>query len=164
MRGKEIDVLKFRTMRSDACRGERYGGEAAEKMFAELLSNVTHRHEFEATYKLKEDPRLTRVGRTFRRLSLDELPQLVNVLRGDLSLVGPRAVTLDELARYGDAVDALLGIRPGVTGYWQVNGRSRLTYADRVRLDLAYVSGWSLGLDVNIIVKTFGTLLRRDAY
>jgi exopolysaccharide biosynthesis polyprenyl glycosylphosphotransferase len=164
MRGKEIDVLKFRTMRSEACRGERYGGENAEKMFEDLLSNTRRRDEFEATYKLKEDPRVTRVGRTLRRLSLDELPQLINVLRGDLSLVGPRAVTLDELARYGDAVDALLGIRPGVTGYWQVNGRSRLSYPDRVRLDLAYVSGWSLGLDVNIVVKTLRTLVRPDAY
>ena len=88
--------------------------------------------------------------------------QLVNVVRGDLSLVGPRAVTRDELARYGDSVEALLGVRPGITGYWQVNGRSRLSYEDRVRLDLAYVSGWSLGLDVNILVKTARTLVRGE--
>ncbi len=162
--GKEIDIFKFRTMRSDACRGERYGGETAERMFVDLLASSERRDEFEATYKLKDDPRVTRVGQTLRRLSLDELPQLINVLRGDLSLVGPRAVTRDELARYGDAVDALLAIRPGVTGYWQVNGRSRLSYTDRVRLDLAYVSGWSLGLDVNILVKTLRTLVRPDAY
>jgi exopolysaccharide biosynthesis polyprenyl glycosylphosphotransferase len=162
--GKTIEILKFRTMRLDACRGARYGGEAAERMFNELLADSERRDEFEATYKLKEDPRVTRVGHTLRRLSLDELPQLINVLRGDLSLVGPRAVTADELARYGDGVEELLAIRPGVTGYWQVNGRSRLSYEDRVRLDLSYVSGWSLGLDANILVKTLRTLVRPDAY
>jgi lipopolysaccharide/colanic/teichoic acid biosynthesis glycosyltransferase len=162
--GREIDVLKFRTMRSEACRGERYGGETAEQMFNDLLSSTERREEFEETYKLKDDPRVTRIGRRLRSLSLDELPQLINVVRGDLSLVGPRAVTADELDRYGDAVGALLSIRPGVTGYWQVNGRSRLSYTDRVRLDLAYVSGWSLGLDVNIVVKTMRTLVRPGAY
>jgi exopolysaccharide biosynthesis polyprenyl glycosylphosphotransferase len=162
--GREIDVLKFRTMRSEACRGERYGGETAEQMFNDLLSSTERREEFEETYKLKDDPRVTRIGRRLRSLSLDELPQLINVVRGDLSLVGPRAVTADELDRYGDAVGALLSIRPGVTGYWQVNGRSRLSYTDRVRLDLAYVSGWSLGLDVNIVVKTLRTLVRPGAY
>lgn len=162
--GREIGVLKFRTMRLEACRGARYGGDDAERMFADLISSSARRDEFEATYKLKDDPRVTRVGRTLRKLSLDELPQLINVLRGDLSLVGPRAVTHEELARYGDAADVLLAIRPGVTGFWQVNGRSRLSYADRVRLDLAYISGWSLGLDVNIVVKTLRTLVRPDAY
>jgi lipopolysaccharide/colanic/teichoic acid biosynthesis glycosyltransferase len=162
--GKAIDVLKFRTMRLDACRGERYGGEAAERLFGELLAESSRRDEFETTFKLKDDPRVTRVGRTLRRLSLDEFPQLLNVLRGDLSLVGPRAVTEDELWRYGEDVDDLLAIRPGVTGYWQVNGRSRLSYEDRVRLDLSYVGGWSLALDANILVKTLRTLVRSDAY
>jgi exopolysaccharide biosynthesis polyprenyl glycosylphosphotransferase len=162
--GREIGILKFRTMRLEACRGARYGGDDAERMFADLISSSGRRDEFEATYKLKDDPRVTRVGRTLRKLSLDELPQLINVLRGDLSLVGPRAVTHEELARYGDAADVLLAIRPGVTGFWQVNGRSRLSYADRVRLDLAYISGWSLGLDINIVVKTLRTLVRPGAY
>jgi exopolysaccharide biosynthesis polyprenyl glycosylphosphotransferase len=161
---REIHVLKFRTMRLEACRGERYGGDDAERMFAELLSSSERRDEFEATFKLKDDPRITRIGRTLRRLSLDELPQLINVLRGDLSLVGPRAVTYEELARYGEGTDVLLAMRPGVTGFWQVNGRSRLSYADRVRLDLAYISGWSLGLDFNIVFKTLRTLVRPDAY
>jgi len=158
--GKDIDVLKFRTMDARFCRGERYGGDEAEQMFADLLAGGARRREFEETFKLKDDPRITRLGGFLRRSSLDELPQLVNVLRGDLSLVGPRAVTREELPRYGESVDTLLGIRPGVTGYWQVNGRSRLSYEDRVRLDLAYVSGWSLGLDVNILVKTARTLVR----
>jgi exopolysaccharide biosynthesis polyprenyl glycosylphosphotransferase len=158
--GKDIDVLKFRTMHASFCRGSRYGGDEAERMFADLLGRDGRQREFETTFKLKDDPRITRLGRILRRTSLDELPQLVNVLRGDLSLVGPRAVTREELPRYGESVDALLAIRPGVTGYWQVNGRSRLSYEDRVRLDLAYVSGWSLALDVNILVKTARTLVR----
>jgi undecaprenyl-phosphate galactose phosphotransferase len=133
-------------------------------MFAELMSSSERRDEFEATFKLKDDPRITRIGHALRRLSLDELPQLINVVRGDLSLVGPRAVTYEELARYGTGADVLLAMRPGVTGFWQVNGRSRLSYTDRVRLDLAYISGWSLGLDVNIVFKTLRTLVRPDAY
>ena len=162
--GKEIEVLKFRTMHTSACRGARYGGEAAERMFHDLLADSGRAQEFENTFKLHDDPRVSGVGKFLRRTSLDELPQLVNVVRGDLSLVGPRAVTREELARYGDSVEVLLGVRPGVTGYWQVNGRSRLSYPDRVRLDLAYVSGWSFGLDINIIVKTFRTLVGGGSY
>ena len=119
--------------------------------------------EFGESAKLRNDPRVTRVGRLLRRTSLDELPQLLNVITGDISLVGPRAVTSDELRRYGRHVDDLLSIRPGVTGYWQVNGRSRLTYEDRVRLDLSYISSWSLGLDVAILAKTLGALVGRGA-
>jgi lipopolysaccharide/colanic/teichoic acid biosynthesis glycosyltransferase len=117
--------------------------------------------EFETTYKLADDPRVTRVGRFLRRTSLDELPQLLNVLRGDLSLVGPRAVTEAELARYGDRVDDLMSVRPGITGYWQINGRSRLSYDDRVRLDLSYISGWSLRLDLTILAQTARVLVAR---
>lgn len=156
---KKIEVLKFRTMRLEACRGERYGGEDAEAMFRELMSDPQHAQRFEASYKLADDPRVTRVGRTLRRTSLDELPQLLNVLMGDISLVGPRAITADELGRYGERVDDLLGIRPGVTGYWQINGRSQLSYEDRVRLDLSYITGWSLRLDLEILAKTARTLL-----
>jgi exopolysaccharide biosynthesis polyprenyl glycosylphosphotransferase len=159
---KRIDVLKFRTMRLDACRGERYGGEAAELIFRELMRDSARAQEFEASYKLADDPRLTRIGRFLRRTSLDEVPQLINVWAGDLSLVGPRAVTADELVRYGTAVEKLLGVRPGLTGYWQVNGRSRLTYEERVRLDLLYIRGWSFRLDISILAKTVSTLLRRD--
>jgi exopolysaccharide biosynthesis polyprenyl glycosylphosphotransferase len=158
---KRIDVLKFRTMRREACRGERYGGEDAEAMFDALVADPDRAFEFERSYKLADDPRVTRVGRFLRRTSLDELPQLFNVVRGDISLVGPRAITTDELARYGERADDLLGVRPGVTGYWQINGRSRLAYADRVRLDLSYISSWSLGLDIEILAKTMRALLSR---
>jgi lipopolysaccharide/colanic/teichoic acid biosynthesis glycosyltransferase len=103
------------------------------------------------------------MGRIARRLSLDELPQLLNVLKGDLSMVGPRPITQEEIGRYGDFAESLLGIRPGVTGYWQINGRSRLAYEDRIRLDLSYIRSWSLGLDLTILAKTFRTIARPDA-
>jgi lipopolysaccharide/colanic/teichoic acid biosynthesis glycosyltransferase len=102
---------------------------------------------------------VTSFGASLRRLSLDELPQLVNVLRGDMSLVGPRPVTDAELWRYGDSASTLLSVRPGVTGYWQINGRSRADYEERVRLDLVYVRGWSLKLDFLIIGKTAWVVL-----
>lgn len=153
--GRSLQLLKFRTMYLDSCRGAGYGGEDAELEFARLLSDPMRRAEFESTFKLKDDPRVTRIGRALRRTSIDELPQMWNVLRGDISLVGPRALTTEELDRYyGPAAATLLGIRPGVTGYWQINGRSQLEYEDRVRLDLAYIAGWSLGLDLSIIART----------
>jgi exopolysaccharide biosynthesis polyprenyl glycosylphosphotransferase len=157
-KGSRIEVLKFRTMRIEACRGDRYGGDSAEEMFHGLMSDPDRAREFGDTYKFRDDPRVTRVGRVLRRLSLDELPQLLNVVRGELSLVGPRAITRDELPRYGDRADDLLTMRPGVTGYWQINGRSALSYDDRVRLDLAYINGWTLKLDFEILGKTLRAL------
>jgi exopolysaccharide biosynthesis polyprenyl glycosylphosphotransferase len=159
--GRRIDVLKFRSMRREACRGDRYGGVEAEAAFVALMSDAQRAREFEDAQKFVDDPRTTRAGRLLRSTSLDELPQLLNVLRGDLSLVGPRAITSAELQRYGVRVEDLLSIRPGVTGYWQVNGRSRLSYEDRVRLDLSYLRSWSLGLDAKILVKTLRVLLSR---
>jgi exopolysaccharide biosynthesis polyprenyl glycosylphosphotransferase len=161
-RGKKIEILKFRTMRLEACRGERYGGDTAERAFLELMSDPALADEFDTSYKLVDDPRVTRVGRFLRQSSLDELPQLANVLLGRLSLVGPRAITVSELGRYGDRADELLNTRPGITGYWQINGRSRLGYEDRVRLDLSYISNWSLRLDFTILAKTVRVLLTRQ--
>ena len=103
---------------------------------------------------------MTKFGRFLRRTSLDELPQLLNVLRGDMSLVGPRPVTELELGRYDDEVSTLLSFRPGVTGYWQINGRSRSVYEERVRLDIAYIRGWSLKLDLTVLGKTAWTLIK----
>ena len=160
--GREFDLIKFRTMRLEYCRGDRYGGDAAEQAFARLLTDDTRRAEFERSYKLAGDPRVTRVGGFLRRSSLDELPQLINVVRGDVSLVGPRPITQDELKRYGEAVDDLLGIRPGITGYWQINGRSSTNYVERVRLDVAYLQDRSLGLDLRILAKTPHTLRSRS--
>lgn len=157
--GKPIRVAKFRTMRTELSRGAGYGGEEAERAFAKLMADPARRAEFETSYKLQDDPRVTRAGVWLRRTSLDELPQLWNVLKGDLSLVGPRPITLDEVERYGAAGgDQLLGVKPGITGYWQVNGRSDLDYPDRVRLDLAYVGDWSLTLDLTILGKTLRSI------
>ena len=160
MNGRPFHLFKFRTMYLEHCVGEGYGGEAAIGVLQELLRDPVAREEFDRTHKLSDDPRVTTFGRFLRRTSLDELPQLYNVLRGDMSLVGPRPVTESELTRYRDEVVTLLSFRPGVTGYWQVNGRSRTAYDERVRLDLAYVRGWSLKLDVTVLGRTLWTLVK----
>jgi exopolysaccharide biosynthesis polyprenyl glycosylphosphotransferase len=153
--GVRFQQFKFRTMGTEFCDGPRYGGENARAAFQRLLEQDEKlRHEYERTHKLDTDPRVTRVGRFLRATSLDELPQLVNVIRGELSLVGPRPVTEPELSRYGEHVSELLSVRPGLTGYWQISGRSALAYDERVRLDLAYVKAWSLGLDLRILLKS----------
>jgi len=153
--GVPFQQFKFRTMGTEFCDGPRYGGENARVAFQRLLEQDEKlRHEYERTHKLDTDPRVTRVGRFLRATSLDELPQLVNVIRGELSLVGPRPVTEPELSRYGEHVSELLSVRPGLTGYWQISGRSALGYDERVRLDLAYVKAWSLGLDLRILLKS----------
>jgi exopolysaccharide biosynthesis polyprenyl glycosylphosphotransferase len=159
--GRSFSLVKFRTMYIESCVGEEYGGASAATALENVLADPAAREEFERTHKLTDDPRVTRFGRFLRKTSLDELPQLWNILVGDMSLVGPRPVTDDELARYGSAVPTLLSFRPGVTGYWQINGRSRTLYDERVRLDIAYIQGWSLKLDLIIIGKTFWVLLKQ---
>lgn len=106
------------------------------------------------------DPRISRVGIILRKTSLDELPQFVNVLRGEMSLVGPRPVVGPELEKYGERAGNLLSVKPGMTGYWQVNGRSRVSYPDRADLDLHYVTKWSLALDIAILLRTIPQMLR----
>jgi len=160
MNGRPFHLVKFRTMYIEHCVGDSYGGRGAADELERLLSDPSARTEFERTHKLADDPRVTRFGRFLRRTSLDELPQLLNVLRGDMSLVGPRPVTETELNRYRDDVVTLLTFRPGVTGYWQVNGRSLTVYEERVRLDLAYVRGWSLKLDFAVLGRTAWTLIK----
>jgi exopolysaccharide biosynthesis polyprenyl glycosylphosphotransferase len=160
--GRSFTQLKFRTMHVAFCDGSEYGGERAEEAFERLLAeHAGLREQYERTHKLDPDPRVTRVGRLLRSTSLDELPQLLNVIRGELSLVGPRPVTTSELDRYGENVRELLSVRPGLTGYWQISGRSALGYDERVRLDLAYVSSWSLKLDLKILIKTTTLLTAR---
>src|SRR5581483_7591515 len=110
--GRSIDVFKFRTMKLEFSRGERYGGDEAEHAFEELMADPTLQQEFEASYKLQDDPRVTRFGAFLRRTSIDELPQLINVLVGDLSLVGPRPVTIEEIDRYGASGRELLNVKP----------------------------------------------------
>jgi exopolysaccharide biosynthesis polyprenyl glycosylphosphotransferase len=163
--GRRLLLFKFRTMHVHCCRGERYGGATAEEEFQRLMADEDNAREFGLTYKLHDDPRVTRVGTWLRRTSLDELPQLLDVLIGDMSLVGPRPITEDEVARYGSAATALLAVKPGITGYWQINGRSGLDYEDRIRLDRAYVGSWSLKLDFKIIANTLRVLAsRRGAF
>jgi undecaprenyl-phosphate galactose phosphotransferase len=142
--GRLIKVLKFRSMRVDA-----------QQRLAELLaSDVQARAEWERDFKLSDDPRVTRTGRFLRRSSLDELPQLFNVLKGEMRLVGPRPITAQELRRYGSARWHYLSVTPGVTGLWQVSGRNELSYAERVELDRYYVDNRSLLLDASILCRT----------
>jgi Undecaprenyl-phosphate galactose phosphotransferase WbaP len=124
-----------------------------------LLHDYLDKHpelldEWERTHKLKQDPRVTRVGRFLRRSSLDELPQLWNVLKGDMSLVGPRPVVEAEKAKYGPAIALYLLVPPGLTGLWQISGRNDTTYRTRVELDTRYICNWSLGLDLLVLLKT----------
>ena len=146
---KRFGCIKFRTMRSDA-------DEVLERV---LANDPTLRVEFEQDFKLKSDPRITSIGRFLRRSSLDELPQFLNVLRGEMSVVGPRPIVDRELVRYGAYMDEVASVRPGLTGLWQVSGRNNLSYSKRIKLDLAYARGRSLLLDLAIILRTFGVLL-----
>ena len=153
--GQPFKCLKFRPMRPDA-----------DKVLKELLANdPAARAEWEKDFKLKNDPRITPVGHFIRKTSLDELPQIFNVLKGEMSLVGPRPVVKDELDRYGAASSLYLEAKPGITGLWQVSGRNDTTYAERVSLDSWYVQNWSLWYDIAILFKTVDVvLLRKGAY
>jgi len=149
--GKLFDAFKFRTMVVNA--------------EALLEQNPALKEAFRQNYKLRDDPRVTRVGRILRRWSLDELPQLFNVLRGEMSLVGPRMLTPEEISRYGRWALNLLTVKPGITGLWQVSGRADLPYSERVRLDLFYIRNYSLWLDLAILAQTIPAVIRkRGAY
>jgi len=149
--GREFDALKFRTMHQD--------GEKILEAYPELKEQLSKEH------KLKDDPRLTRLGRFLRRYSLDELPQLFNVLFGQMSIVGPRMISPAEMDKYGKWDMNLLTVRPGITGLWQVSGRSDLTYEDRVRLDMYYIRNWSIWLDIYLLLATFPAVIsKKGAY
>ncbi|TCZ61461.1 undecaprenyl-phosphate galactose phosphotransferase WbaP [Klebsiella grimontii] len=150
--GKPFKCLKFRSMVINS-----------KEVLDELLaSNDDARKEWEATFKLKNDPRITKIGNFLRRTSLDELPQLFNVLKGEMSLVGPRPIITAELERYNDEVDYYLLSKPGMTGLWQVSGRSDVDYETRVYLDAWYVKNWSMWNDIAILFKTIGVVLKKD--
>jgi lipopolysaccharide/colanic/teichoic acid biosynthesis glycosyltransferase len=138
--GREFWCYKFRTMVVDA--------------EEQLRRRTDLRERFEANFKIKDDPRLTPLGRFLRRTSLDELPQLLNILRGDMSLIGPRPIVPHELAKYGEHGDLLLTVKPGLGGLWQVRGRSDTSYEDRVRLDVEYIRRRRLALDLELILRT----------
>jgi lipopolysaccharide/colanic/teichoic acid biosynthesis glycosyltransferase len=141
---RSFGCMKFRTMVLNA-----------DKKLQDLLAKSPEmRQEFEETFKLKNDPRVTWVGKFLRVTSLDELPQFINVLKGEMSVVGPRPLVKDELPRYGESIDYVLSVKPGVTGLWQVSGRNDVSYEKRVQLDVAYVRKQSLIMDVILVLKT----------
>ena len=144
--GHAFRIYKFRTMVVDA-----------EQRKAQLLAS---NDSDGVLFKIRQDPRVTAVGAHLRRWSFDELPQLFNVFLGDMSLVGPRPALPDEAAKYADHVRRRLVVKPGLTGLWQVNGRSDLSWEESVRLDLRYVENWSFALDLQILWKTISVLLR----
>lgn len=149
--GKTFWCYKFRTMVEDA-----------ESLLAQCREL---RARFDENYKLTEDPRITRLGSVLRRTSLDELPQLWNVFRGDMSLIGPRPIVEPELSKYGPNGRRLLEVKPGLGGLWQVSGRSNTTYAERILMDMAYVERRSFWLDVKLLIATAVVVIRgRGAY
>lgn len=148
-RGKSFPCYKFRTMCVDA----------DIKLKEYLASNPAARREWEAEFKLKDDPRVTKIGKFLRKTSLDELPQIFNVLKGEMSLVGPRPIVAEEIVKYGDYINDYYMVRPGITGMWQVNGRSDTTYDERVRMDSWYVRNWSVWLDIVMLFRTFKTVI-----
>jgi lipopolysaccharide/colanic/teichoic acid biosynthesis glycosyltransferase len=142
----EFDAYKFRTMIRDAD--------------AVLAANANLNDAFTQQFKLRSDPRVTRIGAWLRKYSLDELPQLLNVLKGQMSLVGPRMITSAELQKYVPYEALLLTVKPGITGHWQVEGRQEVSYAERVQMDIYYITNWSLWLDLKILLRTPSKIIR----
>jgi lipopolysaccharide/colanic/teichoic acid biosynthesis glycosyltransferase len=147
----EFFAYKFRTMRMDADQV--------------LAADPRLKLMFERNFKLENDPRVTKLGSFLRKYSLDELPQLINVLKGEMSLVGPRMLTAAELGKYGTLREVILRVKPGMTGYWQVNGRQEVSYDERIRMDVHYIRSWNLLLDLYILCKTpFKVIKGEGAY
>ena len=146
--GVEFDAFKFRTMVN-----------GAERV---LEQDERLKNAFTVSYKLFADPRVTRTGRILRKYSLDELPQLFNVLRGEMALIGPRMISPPELPRYGSLAGKLLSVRPGLSGLWQVSGRQTVSYAKRIELDVAYIDQCSLAIDLSILLRTIPVVLTAE--
>ena len=147
--GKIFGIYKFRTMVSNA---------------DEILKNFTkeQKEEFEKNYKLENDPRITKVGDFLRKTSLDELPQILNILKGDMSIIGPRPVVLKEIEKFGNLKDKYLSVLPGLTGWWACNGRSCTTYDERIALEMYYIDNQSLKLDIKCFFKTILAVIKRN--
>ena len=141
--------IKFRTMYPEA-------KDILENL---LKQDEKFKREFEETHKIKNDPRITIIGKFLRKTSLDELPQFINVLKGEMSIVGPRPIVKDEKTKYKKYFKKVSSVQPGITGLWQVSGRNNLTYKRRVMLDLNYVENYNLLMDLNILIRTFGVIL-----
>ena len=149
LHGKDIKVYKFRTMYENS---------------QEIFNNFTkeQKEEFYKNFKLEKDPRVTKIGDFLRRTSIDELPQLINILNGSMSIVGPRPIVQKEIDLYGDYANKLFSVVPGLTGYWQANGRSDTTYEERIKMDMYYIDNRGFWLDFKIIIKTFGSVLKGE--
>lgn len=147
--GKIIKIYKFRTMYENS---------------EEMITNFSQDQitEYKENYKLKNDPRVTKIGKFLRQTSLDELPQIVNILKGELSIVGPRPVVSNELEKYGKDKDKFLSIKPGLTGYWQVNGRSLTSYEERMKMELYYVENRGIWLDTKVFFKTILSVIKKE--
>lgn len=153
--GEMFNCYKFRSMEIDA----------AARLAKILAEDPEAAREWRSTHKLRNDPRVTPIGYFLRKSSIDELPQLINILRGDMSIVGPRPIVLDERMRYGRHIASYNRVRPGVVGLWQISGRSNVSYNDRVSLDVEYVDTWSLKNDLMIFLKAIpAVLFARGAY
>ncbi|WP_333657493.1 sugar transferase, partial [Anaerolinea sp.] len=149
--GRTFDAFKFRTMYVN--------GDAILDAYPELKAQLAREH------KLKDDPRVTRAGRFLRKTSLDELPQIINVIKGEMSLVGPRMISPEEMEKYQEHGMNLLTVKPGITGLWQVSGRSDVSYDQRVQMDMYYIRNWSIWLDLQILFRTIPAVLsRKGAY
>ena len=147
--GKEFNMYKFRSMY-----------ENAEEMIENF--NEEQKREWQENFKLENDPRITKVGKFLRKTSLDELPQIINIIKGDLSIIGPRPIVDEELEKYGENKEKFLSITPGLTGYWQANGRSNTTYEERMQMELYYIDNQSLWLDIKIFFKTIVSVLKKE--
>ncbi len=147
--GKEIYIYKFRTMVENA---------------EDLIKQFTPEQmkEFKENFKLENDPRVTKIGKILRKTSLDELPQLINIIKGDISIIGPRPVIEEELEKYGMNKNKFLSVTPGLTGYWAANGRSNTTYEQRMEMELYYVDNMSFKLDIKVFFKTVLSVLKRE--
>ena len=146
---KYFYCIKFRTMHPEA-----------EFMLDNLItSNKELRKEFDENHKLKNDPRITNIGKFLRKTSLDEIPQFINILKLEMSLVGPRPIVKEEIKKYGDSLTKVLSVKPGITGLWQISGRNNLSYKRRVFLDCLYVKELNFFMDVRIIIRTLGVVL-----
>ena len=147
--GKEIKILKFRTMVDNA-----------EDLIKEFTPEQLE--QFKKNFKLENDPRITRIGKILRKTSLDELPQIINILKGELSIIGPRPVVKEELERYGKDKEKFLSVTPGLTGYWAANGRSCTTYEQRMEMELYYIDNISFKTDIKILFRTIILVLKRE--
>ena len=145
---KSFNCIKFRTMHPEA-------EDILENL---IINNEALRKEFEETHKLKNDPRITNIGKFLRKTSLDEIPQFLNVIKMEMSIVGPRPIVKKEILKYGKSYKKVISIKPGITGLWQVSGRNNLSYKRRVTLDCLYVDNMSPIIDLRIIIRTFGVI------